>query len=53
MTPTFLSDQFDAMYYVPSYRSLVFSAGFAAGIRISSSCFFNICNFGGTLAAGS
>jgi hypothetical protein len=24
MTPTFLSDQFDAMYYVPSYRSWFF-----------------------------
>src|SRR5438067_10476699 len=24
MTPTFLSDQFDAMYYVPSYRTWVF-----------------------------
>src|SRR6266571_3316178 len=24
MTPTFLSDQFDAMYYVPSYRTWLF-----------------------------
>jgi len=24
MTPTFMSDQFDAMYYVPSYRAWFF-----------------------------
>jgi len=27
MTPTFMSDQFDAMYYLPSYRAWFFSAG--------------------------
>jgi sulfotransferase family protein len=28
MTPTFLSDQFDAMYYVPSYRAWFFRQNF-------------------------
>src|SRR5256886_7672124 len=27
MTPTFMSDQFDAMYYVPSYRAWFFQQG--------------------------
>ena len=35
MTPTFLSDQFDAMYCAV-ISQLVFSAGFAAGVRVSS-----------------
>jgi hypothetical protein len=45
MTPTFLSDQFDAMYYVPSYPRLVFSARFAARHTNITVVFFNICSF--------
>ncbi len=52
MTPTFMSDQFDTMYYVPSYRAWFFRQDLRPAYQYHRR-FLNICSLCGLLSAGS